>query len=61
MCVLMKCVATVQLCTGLLLCVCYSNALLQYSWVEGYCYVCVTVMYSYITVGWRATVMCVLL
>jgi len=23
------------------MCVCYCNVLLQYSWVQGYCYVCV--------------------
>jgi len=39
--------------------VCYCNALLQYSWVQGYCYVCVTVMCCYSTVVYRVIVICV--
>jgi len=39
----------------------YFNVLLQYSWIQGYCYVCVTVMCCYSTVGYRVTVMYVLL
>jgi hypothetical protein len=43
------------------MCVRYCNVLLQYSWVQGYCYVCVIVMCFYNTFGYRVTVMCVLL
>ena len=59
-CVLLKCVVTVELGTGLMLCVCvcYCNVLLQYSWVQCYCYVCVTLMCCYSAVGYRVTVMC---
>ena len=58
-CVLLYCVAIVQLGTGLQLCACYCNVFLQYNWVQGYCYVCVTVMCCYSTVGYRVTVLCV--
>jgi len=44
-CVLQYRVGAVQLCTGLLFCVCYCNVIVQYSCVQGYCCVCVTVMY----------------
>jgi len=59
-CVLMSCVGEVQLGTGLVLCVCYCNVLVQYSWVRGYCRVCVVMCWCS-TVGYRVTVVCVLL
>ena len=63
MCVLLYCVATVQLVTGLMLCVC---VLLQFVakvrlGTGLLLCVCVTVMCCYSTVGYRVTVMCVLL
>jgi len=60
-CVLMSCVGAVQLGTGLLLCVCYYNVLVQYSWVQGYCCVCVPVMCWCSIVGYSVIVVCVLL
>ena len=39
--------------------VCYCNALLQYGWVQGCCYVFFTIMCSYSTVVYRVTIMCV--
>ena len=59
-CVLLSCVGAIQLGTGLLLCVCYCNVLVQYSWVQGYCCVCVTVMCWCSIVGYRVIVVCVL-
>ena len=47
--------------TGLILCVCYCNMLVQYSCVKGYCCVCVTVMCWCSTFGYRVIVVCVLL
>ena len=43
-CVLLKCVGAVHLGKGLMLRVCYCNVLVQYSWIQGYCCVCVTAM-----------------
>jgi len=60
MCVLLQCVGAVQLDAGLLLCVCYCNVLVQYSSVQGYCCVCVVMCWCS-TVGYRVTVVCVLL
>ena len=40
-CELQYCVGTVQLGMGLLLCVSYCNVLVQYSWVQGYSFLCV--------------------
>jgi len=59
-CVL-TCVGAVQLGTGLRLCVCYCNVFVQYSWVEGYCCVCVTVMCWCSIFRYRVIVVCVLL
>jgi hypothetical protein len=42
-----------------LMCVGYCNVLLHYNQVQGYSYVCVTVMCCYSTVRYRVTVMCV--
>ena len=58
---LLQCVATVQYSRGIMLCVCYCNVLLQYSTVQRYGYVCVSVMCYYNTVQYGVTVVCVLL
>jgi len=55
----MCCYSTVQYSTALVLYVCYSNVLLQYSTVQHYSYVCVTVMCYYSKVNY--CYMCVLL
>ena len=58
--VLLYCVGAVWLGIGLILCMCYCNVLVQYSWVQGYFYVCVSVMCWCSIVGYRVIVVCVL-
>jgi hypothetical protein len=43
------------------MCACYCKVLLQYSWVQCNCYVGVTVICCYNTVGYRVIFVCVLL
>jgi len=55
----MCCYSTVQYSVTLM-CVCYSNVLLQYSTVERYCYVCVCYCIVFATVKYStALLLCV--